>query len=67
MKSLQSMKSQQFKNAMKSRLIDLISRFLDRNRSSIGSSGVKSSLSFDMILQSVKLALVFTKEDEYEI
>ncbi len=52
---------------MKSRLIDLISRFLDRNRSSIGSSGVKSSLSFDMILQSVKLALVFTKEDEYEI
>lgn len=67
MKSLQSMKSQQFKNAMKSKLIDQISKFFDRNRTSIGASGVQPKLDFDIVLHSVKQALVFTKDDEYEL
>jgi len=52
---------------MKSILIDQISKFLDRNRTSIGAEGVKKNVSFDMILYSVKQALVFTKDDEYEL
>lgn len=52
---------------MKTKLIDQISKFLDINRTSIGFSGVQHSLDFDMVLKSVKQALVFTKEDEYEL
>ena len=52
---------------MKSKLIDQISKFLDRNRTSIGAEGVQKNVNFEMILHSVKQALVFTSEDEYEL
>ena len=65
MKSLQSMKSLQFKNQMKSRLIDQISKFLDRAR---GLYQIKEvPLTYEMLLLSIKQALVSQKEDDYEL
>ena len=65
MKSLQSMKSMQFKNQMKSRVVEQISKFLDRNR---GLYQLRDKpITFDLIVQSVKQALVYTKGDEYEL
>ena len=50
---------------MKSRVVEQISKFLDRNRGLYQLRDMP--INFDLIVKSVKQALVYTKGDEYEL